>query len=402
MMYDAIIVGGGLAGSTLAKNLREHRYRVLVLESQTRFKDRVRGEQMHPWGVSAARRLGIYDDLLASCGNQTRWWTTWIGGRAVFNRDLEATTPHGVGSFNAYHPAMQETLLDLAERAGAEVWRGATVESVLAGSPPQVRVRHHGNITFVHARIVVGADGRNSQIRSGAGFPIMRDPDRLMIAGLLCEGVPAPEDATHHGVGAAGATLVAPLGQKRARMYFVYPKDHGPRGMAGEARVEDFLSACGSSGIPPAWCAEAKPAGPLAEFNGADHWVSHPARQGFVLIGDAAAATDPSWGTGLSLTLLDVLTLRNCLLSNANWEAAVHKYALEHDRYYRALHDVTQCFAELLWTTGKAADERRNRLLPRLLTNPRGFPDLIGLGPESPMDEAVRGLFMGEAQAAIA
>ncbi len=56
MAYDMITVGGGLAGSALAKNLAERGYRVLVLERETRFKDRVRGEQMHPWGVSACAR----------------------------------------------------------------------------------------------------------------------------------------------------------------------------------------------------------------------------------------------------------------------------------------------------------------------------------------------------------
>ncbi|MFL6448424.1 MAG: FAD-dependent oxidoreductase [Bryobacteraceae bacterium] len=398
MIYDAIIVGGGLGGSTLAKNLREHGYRVLIVERETRFKDRVRGEQMHPWGVSAARRLGVYDHLVACGGNQTRWWTTWIGGRAVFNRDLQETGPHGVGSFNAYHPDMQESLLGLAESAGAEVWRGATVDSVMAGKPPQARVQYQGSTTFVQARIIVGADGRNSQVRARAGFPTCRDPDRLMIAGLLCERVAAPENATHHGVGSEGATLVAPLGQKRARIYFMYRKEDGPRALTGEERVGKFLSLCRACGLPADWCEDAKPAGPLAEFNGADRWVPHPARQGIVLIGDAAAATDPDWGTGLSLTLRDVLTLRDCLVSNADWEAAIHQYALEHDRYHRALHEVTQCFAELLWTTGEAAEARRSRVLPLLLTHPRGLPDVIGLGPESPIDAAARRSFLGEIQ----
>ncbi len=402
MIYDAVIVGGGLAGSTLAKNLREHGHRVLVLERETRFKDRVRGEQMHPWGVSAAKSLGVYDDLLATCGNQTRWWTTWIGRQPAFNRDLQATAPHRVGSFNAYHPAMQETLLQLAEKAGAEVWRDATVDSVVAGSPPKVRVRHHGSTTFVQARIVVGADGRNSQVRARAGFPLMRDPDRLMTAGLLCEGVPAPEDTTHHGVAGDGATLIAPLGGRRARVYFIYRKEDGLRGLAGEGRVGDFLALCATCGIPPEWFADAKAAGPLAEFNGADHWVCRPARQGIVLIGDAAAATDPGWGTGLSITLRDVLTLRDCLLSNPNWEVAIDQYAVEHDRYRRALHDVTQCFAELLWTSGEAADERRRRLLPTLLTDASGLPDLLGLGPESPMTADMKRLFMGETHSAYA
>jgi len=229
-----------------------------------------------------------------------------------------------------------------------------------------------------------------------------RDPDRLMIAGLLCEGVPAPDDATHHGVGAHGATLFAPLGHKRARVYFVYRKEDGPRELGREERVGDFLSLCGGAGVPPAWGAEAKPAGPLAEFNGADHWVPHPARQGIVLVGDAAAATDPGWGTGLSLTLRDVLTLRDCLLSNPDWERAIHLYAQEHDRCHRALHTVTECFAELLWTTGPASEERRGNLLPTLLTDPRGLPDVVGLGPESPVDAAAKRLFLGEKQFASA
>src|SRR5262249_48036279 len=145
------------------------------------------------------------------------------------------------------------------------------------------------------------------------------------------------------------------------------------------------------------WYEEARPAGPLAEFNGADHWVNHPAHEGVVLVGDAAAASDPNWGTGLSLTLLDVLHLRDSLCSSSNWDAAIHQYALEHDRYYRALHEVTRCWAELLWATGQAADERRGRVLPWLLTDPRGVPDVIGLGPDSPIDEGARRLFFGEA-----
>lgn len=396
MTYDAIIIGGGLAGSALAKNLAERGYRVLVLERESRFRDRVRGEQMHPWGVSAARRLGIYDPLAAGCGNQTRWWTTWLGGNPVFNRDLQATAPHGAGSFNLYHPAMQEILLELAEKAGAEVQRGTTADSVIPGSPPKVQYRGQGKTVSLEARIIVGADGRNSHVRSLAGFQVSRDPDRLMIAGLLCEEVPAPEDATHHGVGPGAATLIAPLGQKRARLYFMYRKEDGVRELSGERRVSDFLGCCRSTGAPAEWYDEARAAGPLAEFNGADHWVDKPARDGVVLIGDAAAATDPDWGTGLSLTLLDVLTLRDSLCSASDWDAAIRQYSLQHDRYYGALHTVTRWYADLLWSTGQEAEERRKRVLPSLLTQPRGIPDVIGLGPESPIDARARRLFFGE------
>ena len=72
MSYDGIVVGGGLGGSALADQLARMGRSVLVLEREARFKDRVRGENMLPWGVSAARRLGIYDDLIAAGGHPRR------------------------------------------------------------------------------------------------------------------------------------------------------------------------------------------------------------------------------------------------------------------------------------------------------------------------------------------
>ena len=53
--YDIITVGGGLGGAALAKAMADRGYRVLVLERETRFKDRVRGEWLAPWGVAEAQ-----------------------------------------------------------------------------------------------------------------------------------------------------------------------------------------------------------------------------------------------------------------------------------------------------------------------------------------------------------
>jgi menaquinone-9 beta-reductase len=76
---------------------------------------------MHPWGVAEARTLGLYQRLADTCGHQTRWWTTYQGATPLRRRDLVQTTPHQVGSFNFYHPDMQETLMCMAAEAGAEV-----------------------------------------------------------------------------------------------------------------------------------------------------------------------------------------------------------------------------------------------------------------------------------------
>jgi len=63
-------------------------------------------------------------------------------------------------------------------------------------------------------------------------------------------------------------------------------------------------------------------------------WVDHPYRDGLVLIGDAAGASDPTWGQGLSLTSRDVRVLAEKLLSANYWDAAAHSYAEEYNRYF--------------------------------------------------------------------
>lgn len=396
--YDIVTVGGGLAGSALAKCLAEHGYRVLVLERETRFRDRVRGEQMHPWSVAEARALGIYERLAETCGHQTRWWTTYQGPTPLRKRDLTETTPHHVGSFNFYHPDMQETLLHMAAEAGAEVRRGANVEAVAAGRCPVVSFSENGHLREVQARLVAGTDGRISQVRRWADFTVAHDPDRLTIAGALVEAAKIPDDGVHVVGGPAGRVLIAPLGQQRVRMYFMSPKTASARYLSGKNRVSEFLMACRTTGAPPEWFDHAAVIGPLAQFNAADHWVPHPAREGVVLVGDAAAASDPCYGCGLSLTLLGIRQLRDCLVASEDWGAAIHRYACEHDRSYGVVRRVTNWLTELLYSTGHAADERRARVLPRLAAEPERAPDVVGLGPASPSDEATRRFLLGEDQ----
>jgi len=342
MGYDAIIVGGGLARSTLAVELSRAGRRVLILEREIRFKDRVRGENMLPWGVAAVRRLGLVEDLLAAGAHQPRSWTTYMAGTPLSNRDLQKTTSHGEVSLNIYHPAMQEALLERALASGTDVKRGATVTHVAAasGENPTVTFEHEGKQETIKAKVVVGADGRTSQLRSWGGFTAQRNPDMLTIAGTLMQGSDVPDDAIHLCLGPGIATLLAPLGQKRARVYFVYPALPARRGLSGKDKVPEFVNCCQSTGIPASWVAEAQCIGPLAEFDGADRWVPSPSRNGVALIGDAAASSDPSWGCGLSLTLLDVEHLANALRATDDWAAALKLDAAEHDEYYSALHRI--------------------------------------------------------------
>jgi menaquinone-9 beta-reductase len=65
--FDVIVVGGGIAGSSLAGVLARAGLGVLVVEKESRFRDRIRGEGTWPWGVVEARQTGL-DDLLHQAG----------------------------------------------------------------------------------------------------------------------------------------------------------------------------------------------------------------------------------------------------------------------------------------------------------------------------------------------
>jgi 2-polyprenyl-6-methoxyphenol hydroxylase-like FAD-dependent oxidoreductase len=397
MARDAIIVGGGLAGSALAEQLAKAGRDVLVFERETEFKDRVRGENMLPWGVAAAKRLGIFDDLIAAGGNPANTWMTYAMGHPSPPRDLRATTPGGDTMLNMFHPDIQKVVTTRAVNAGATIVRGTTVLSLTAGAgeSPSVTYESEGRLLSESARIVVGADGRNSQMRIWGGFEVHRDPKFFTIAGTLIEGTDIPHDGAYLCMGPGFASFWAPLGQRKSRTYFVYPTVTGKRRLTGTERVAEFLQAVQSVGTPASWTEGARSIGPLAEFDGADRWVESPAKNGVVLIGDAAASSDPSWGSGLSLTLADVEHLAGQLTSNTDWNAAIGDYARQHDQYYGALHRIHSWMRELIWTPGPEADARRHRVFSRMFQDPTGFPDGVGLGPFGPSDENARQLILG-------
>jgi 2-polyprenyl-6-methoxyphenol hydroxylase-like FAD-dependent oxidoreductase len=352
---------------------------------------------MLPWGVSAAKRLGIHDALVSAGGRVSPNFVHVSMGEMRPPRDMRATTPGGDAMLNMFHPRLQETLLARAEAAGVEVLRGATVLALDSGpdKPPSVTFEFGGVQQSLGARIVVAADGRASVMRSWAGFEVQRNPDLLTIAGTLITGSSVPEASAFLCLGPGIASFWAPLGEGRSRVYFIYPGAAGRRSLSGRSKVPAFIESVRAVGVPAAWLDGVESAGPLAEFEGADRWVPSPAKNGVALIGDAAASSDPSWGCGLSLTLVDVEHLANALRATDDWDAALAQYAREHDEYYGALHRILSWETELVWSFGPEADARRARVFPRMAADPTGFPDPSGLGPFGPSDERARRLLLG-------
>jgi len=397
MDLDVITIGGGLGGSTLASTVARSGRSVLVLEREKEFKDRVRGENMLPWGVAAARRLGVVNDLLAAGGHQVPFFNVYFMGTQTEHRPFPMTTPTGEASINMYHPDLQETLLAGATNAGVDVRRGAEVRSIAEQEGGwKVTFDENGETQSITARLVVGADGRFSAMRQMGGFTVRRDPYNLRIAGTLMQDTQVPDDGVHLCLAPGFATFIAPLGRARARVYFIYVGAMGDRKLSGNAKVGEFLDGCRATNVPSDWFEGVSVVGPLAEFEGADHWVSSPSKHGLALIGDAAGATDPSWGCGLSKTLVDVEALATELASTDDWNAALQRYAARHDDYFGKLHDILSWWTTLIWSGGPEADARRARVFPRMQQDPTGFPDPAGQGPFGPCDERARRLLLGE------
>jgi 2-polyprenyl-6-methoxyphenol hydroxylase-like FAD-dependent oxidoreductase len=396
-IYDIITVGGGLGGSALAKVMAEHGARVLVIEREHQFKDRVRGEWMAPWGVAEARELGIYELLRDSCGRELPWFDRYAGPTHVWRRDFLSTTLQHLPSFALYHPAMQEVLLQATAKADVEVRRGVHVRTVTPGRKPTVTVEHEGGVEEIKARLVVGVDGRSSMVRQWAGFSIHHDPEQLLIAGVLLEAMGVPEDNVFSiiSIPGLGGVVLAPQGHGRVRAYLVWHKDAGYR-LQGEKDLPRFIAESVKCGVPAAWYADSRLNGPLATFDGADTWVEHPYKEGVALVGDAAAANDPTYGQGLSLTVRDVRVLRDALLRYEDWDTAGHAYAAERDRYYGTIHTVTRWWTQVFYGQGPVANERRAQVLPLIMQDPTRVPDHIFSGPELPADETVRRRFFGE------
>ena len=390
--YDIITVGGGIAASSLAKAMAERGAKVLVLERERQFKDRVRGEAVVPWGVAEANELGICCLLKEKCGHDVPYLEAGSG-----LRDLRTTTQQQLPLLSFPHQVMQETLLEAAESAGAEVRRGVSVEHIECGAEPAVVVDglSHQRIS---ARLVVAADGRGSAARKWAGFPVCEQIHGYYMAGVLLTNVQASPEIFYGVFNPELGTWAGliPQGPGQSRAYFVYPKTAGYR-LQSESMLSLFFRESANAYAPMADCyAGAKSAGPLASFDVSDYWVEHLYRNGVALVGDAAATSDPTFGQGLSFALRAARMLRDELTNNSDWEAAGHRYADQLQRLFHSCHTVEGWVRTLFQDPSPESAALRAKAMPRIAEDPTRVPDHIFSGPELPLSDHVRARFFGE------
>ena len=120
---DVVVVGGGIAGSALATVLARRGVEVTVLERQTEYHDRVRGELMQPWGVAEAQRLGLADDFQRAGG-------VWLTRQIPYDENLP---PHVVDAMAGEAPKPSPTF---REHSALGIPRPA-VRSARRQKPPE-------------------------------------------------------------------------------------------------------------------------------------------------------------------------------------------------------------------------------------------------------------------------
>ncbi len=371
---DVVVVGGGIAGAAVAKAAAEAGMRVTVLERQTTYRDKVRGEFVAPWGVVEARRLGLEDVLIAAGGT----WTTHLIGydETVSPADAAASpvplggfVPEVPGALAVGHPQACQAIADAAAAAGAVIVRGVGEVTVTPGARPAVRYEFDDVDYELTCRLVVGADGRASSVRRQLGYALHQSEVCTMGGGILVDGLdPLPPGAFTIGTAGDLHFYVSPRAGGQVRLYLCFSVSQRGR-FSGPDRMQEVLDSFRLSCLPPGEAiATATPAGPAKFYPWNDSWTDTLCAPGVVLIGDAAGWNDPVIGQGLSIALRDARAVADVLRGGEDWTpAAFDAYGTERAERMRRLRICAEIHTAMYCTFSQDGRQRRlalNQAIP--------------------------------------
>jgi len=381
---DVAIVGGGVAGSALAIVLRRQGVAVHLIERSEAFRDRIRGETIHPWGAGEMRRLDLYDLAIAEAAAQPQYlWQTY--------RDREAQTPYrwaddfpnAPNGLGVNHVALQNALIVEAARLGAVVHRPATVAFGREAGRPILSITSPEGESRIQPQLVVGADGQNSATRAWVGGVSMPDPPHHHLGGALIRGLGLESDRIHHAFFEGGFVFVSPQANDVARLYLVCSSSTAMKiqASADPARqfVDRFREALPEGSIGATW----QSVGPAGFFPNANVPVSLPSLRDVALIGDASGRNDPSQGHGLSLAFHDVRELSDLLAADDNWATVPDRFHEIKGVHFEILRQHARWNERQATETGPEIDELRARIALAREADPTagGFAAIFATGP---------------------
>ena len=308
-VYDAVIIGGGPGGSTVATTLSRAGRSVLVLEKEKFPRFHV-GESLLPFSLPIFDRLGVHEKIRAA-GFQTKYGAYFWNETNGTTRPVvfaEARDPNHPMAYQVKRADFDDLLLRHAASCGAEVREEATVEDILfeGGRAVGVRARRKdGPSEEIRARVVVDASGQGAMLSRKLG--LRRFDPKLKRAAFFAHyaDLAWPE-------GSQPGDILLPIDQ--GVWYWIIPFSDGTCSVGGVFDPADVRLPEGS--------AEAKYDTLLARsprmirllegarrISGAHGVSDYSARSsklggdGWVLVGDAATFLDPVFSTGVFLAM---------------------------------------------------------------------------------------------------
>jgi flavin-dependent dehydrogenase len=344
-MYDVVVVGARAAGSPTAMLLARKGHRVLLLDRAHFPSDTLSTHYIHQPGVARLARWGLLDQVVSSGCPPVR---DVIFDPGPFT--LTGAPPPADGHADAYAPrrtVLDAILLEAAAAAGAEVRTGFGVDELVFEDGVVAGVRS-GEIVE-RARVVVGADGRNSFVARA-----VRAPAYEQRRGLACAyysywaGVPgdAVELCPRQGRMVMGGASTND-GLKIVIVFWPNDEFHAVRADL-ERHFHESLAL-----VPR--LAERLAEGERAErFYGIGDlpfYYRKPFGRGWALVGDAGYHKDPITAQGITDAFRDAELLADALDAGLDGrrtpEDALAEYERTRNEKTRALYELTWDFASL-------------------------------------------------------
>lgn len=397
---DVAIIGGGIAGSSLAIVLHRMGLDVHLVERSAAFRDRIRGETIHPWGVAELRALGLYEIATerAEAQEQLLWqrYTDRLPEEPYRWADDFPNAPNGLGFA---HVALQNAMLAIALEAGVTVHRPAEVIFDRSGGRPVLTISTSTGETIVLPRLVVGADGEHSATRRWLGGDVTTDPPHHHIGGAMIRGLGLATDRIHQAYFKGGFIFASAQAHDVARVYLVCGSDDAMTIQQSPDPAADFVERFRTS-VPEGMIGESwESIGPVGFFRNNPTMVDIPASSDVVLIGDASGRNDPSQGHGLSIVFHDVRILSDLLAADPDWRDVPNVFHARKRAYMETLRQHAHWLERQATETGPEIDAMKDRIAHARELDPTagGFAAIFAIGPDSLVaDDAARRHFLGE------
>ena len=307
---DALVLGGGPAGSTAAAVLAQRGRRVVVIERE-RFPRYSVGESLLPYCYFPLERLGMIEQLRASSFVK-KYSVQFVAtdGRVstpfYFFQHLEHEAAQ---TWQVLRSEFDQMLLDNAVDRGAKVVMGATAKRLLMreGVCEGLLVALDGDLHEVRAPVTVDCAGRHGFAATQLRW-IVPDP-RLNKVAIWTYYRGAKRDRGRD----EGATTVAYLPGKGWFWYIPLPGDTVSVGVVAERKYlyrdgKDIEAVFDREVTENPWIEEhlrpgrrCEPVRVTAEYS---YRSKYCAADGLVLAGDAFTFLDPVFSSGVLLALL--------------------------------------------------------------------------------------------------